>query len=603
MSGAPVLPFERPLGTTVLGDGRVRFRVWAPKPERLAVRLPSGEHPLTDVGLGVWEGELEAAPGEDYWLVADGRRLPDPCTRWQPKGLRGPSRIVDPAAFPWTDGGWDGVALRDAVIYELHVGTFTGAGTFDAAIEHLPALAALGITAIELLPVAEFPGRHGWGYDGVYLWSAHSAYGGPEALARLVDAAHAAGLAVILDVVYNHVGASGERALRALGPFFTDRYSTFWGEALNYDGQDSGGVREWVLQNAVMWLRDLHVDGLRLDAIHAIFDGSATPLLGELAERVHRQDPRALVIAESGRNDPQVIRPAALGGLGHDAAWADDFHHALRTLLTGEHEGYYAEFGRVADLAKAWRVPYVHDGGWSSFRRRRFGAPAPDRAPEQFVVFSANHDQVGNRALGDRLPARLRPLAAFCTLLCPYTPMLWMGEEYGEDAPFQFFSDHIDKRIARATQEGRRREFAAFAAFSGEQVPDPQDPATFRASKLTRVADRRLARLYAELLTLRRALTAVAPGPAEVTAFQEDQRWLRVRRGPYELAMNFSTQAQTIPLTGTDIVLCTASAAPADGGLTLRPRSAVAVTGPPRGLARRARSSPGGADAAAGGAS
>jgi maltooligosyltrehalose trehalohydrolase len=575
----PELPFERPLGTTVLPGGRVRFRVWAPKPEALSVRLPSGDHPLTPAGLGVWEGELDAAPGQDYWLIADGRRFPDPCTRWQPKGLRGPSRIVDPGAFAWTDAAWEGVRLRDAVLYELHVGTFTEEGTFDAAIEHLPALAALGVTAIELLPVAEFPGRHGWGYDGVYLWSAHSAYGGPAALARLVDAAHATGLAVVLDVVYNHVGASGERALRALGPFFTDRYSTFWGEALNYDGEGSGGVREWVLQNAEMWIRDLHVDGLRLDAIHSIFDGSATPLLAELAGRVRAQDPRALVIAESGRNDPQVLRPAAVGGLGHDAAWADDFHHALRTLLTGERDGYYAEFGRVADLAKAWRVPHVHDGGWSAFRGRRFGAPAPDRPPEQFVVFSANHDQVGNRALGDRLPAPLRPLAAFCTLLSPFTPMLFMGEEYGEDAPFRFFSDHIDKRIAKATREGRRREFAAFAAFSGEEVPDPQDPATFQASKLSRKADRRLAALYADLLALRRELTAVAPGGADVTAFDEDHRWLRVRRGPYELAMNFSDKAQTIPLSSTDVVLATAPPAAAPRGLKLRPRSGVAVRG------------------------
>jgi maltooligosyltrehalose trehalohydrolase len=560
MNAPLTLPFERPLGATVLADGRVRFRVWAPKPEAVAVRLPSGDHALTNVGLGVWEGELDAAPGEDYWVLADGRRIPDPATRWQPKGLRGPSRITDPAAWTWTDAAWEGVRLRDAVIYELHVGTFTEAGTFDAAAEHLPALAALGVGAIELMPVAEFPGEHGWGYDGVYLWAAHHAYGGPDGLARLVDAAHAHGIAVILDVVYNHVGASGERALRMLGPFFTDRYETFWGGALNYDGEESGGVREWVLQNAEMWVRDLHVDGLRLDAIHAIFDTSAQPLLAELADRVHAIDPRALVIAESGRNDPQVMRPRAVGGLGHDAAWADDFHHALRTLLTGEREGYYEEFGSVADLAKVWRVPHLHDGTYSTFRKRRFGAPAPDLPPEAFVVFGANHDQVGNRALGDRLPAAVRPLAAFCTLLSPFTPMLFMGEEYGEDAPFQFFSDHIDKKIATATRDGRRREFAAFAAFSGEEVPDPQDPATFRASKLTRIPDRRLAALYAKLLSLRRELTAVAPGHAEVAGYDEREQWLRVRRGPYELVMNFSPKTQEIRVDGTDVVLSTGRA-------------------------------------------
>ncbi|MCW2957462.1 MAG: treZ [Solirubrobacterales bacterium] len=573
MTHASVLPFEQPLGTTVLGDGRVRFRVWAPKPEAVAVRLPSGDHPLTDVGLGVWEAEVQASPGEDYWYVLDGRRVPDPCTRFQPKGLRGPSRIVDPDAFAWTDDAWDGLHLRDQVIYELHVGTFTEEGTFESAIAELPRLAQLGVTALELMPVAEFPGRHGWGYDGVYPWAAHHAYGGPQALARLVDAAHAAGIGVILDVVPNHVGASGERALRMFGPYFTDRYSTFWGEALNYDGEDSGGVREWILQGVEMWVRDLHVDGLRLDAIHAVFDGSAEPVLAELADRVHEVAPRALVIAESGRNDPQVVRPRALGGLGHDAAWADDFHHALRTLLTGEREGYYEEFGTLADLAKAWRVPHVHDGNYSTFRRRRFGAPAPDVPPERFVVFSGNHDQVGNRALGDRLPAPLRPLAAFCTLLSPFTPMLWMGEEYGEDAPFQFFSDHIDKRIAKATQEGRRREFAAFSAFSGEEVPDPQDPATFRASKLSGRRDEALAGLYAGLLVLRREITAVAPGHADVLGFSERDGWLRVRRGPYELVMSFADHSQEVPVDQADVVLSTADVTVGDGVLRMPARS------------------------------
>ncbi len=383
---------------------------------------------------------------------------------------------------------------------------------------------------------------------------------------------------MILDVVPNHVGASGERALRMFGPFFTDRYSTFWGEALNYDGEESTGVREWVLQGAEMWIRDLHVDGLRLDAIHAIFDGSAQPVLAELADRVHALDPHALVIAESGRNDPQVVRPRALGGLGHDAAWADDFHHALRTLLTGEQDGYYEEFGTVADLAKAWRVPHVHDGNFSTFRRRRFGAPAPDVPPERFVVFSANHDQVGNRAMGDRLPGSLRPLAAFCTLLSPFTPMLFMGEEYGEDAPFQFFSDHIDKRIAKATQDGRRREFAAFAAFSGEEVPDPQDPATFRRSKLARRGDDTLAALYRDLLTLRREITAVAPRPAEVLAQSERERWLRVRRGPFELVMSFADHPQEVPVDHADVVLATTETpAPAGGLLHLPAYSGAAL--------------------------
>lgn len=572
-----VLPFERPLGTTVLDGGRVRFRVWAPKPETLAVRFVRGgrdDVPLTDAGFGVWEGECDAAPGEDYWLVADGKRLPDPCTRWQPKGLRGPSRIVDPAAPEWTDDAWQTPHLRDLVISEIHIGTFSEEGTFDGAIPHLAALAATGVNAVEVMPVAEFPGARNWGYDGVYQWATQSSYGGPEAFARFVDAAHAAGIAVILDVVYNHVGASGERALRAFGPYFTDRYSTFWGEALNYDGDDSGGVREWVLQNVEMWLRDLHVDGLRLDAIHAIFDGSATPLLAELTDRAKAISPRAVIIAESGRNDPQVMRPRAVGGLGHDAAWADDFHHALRTLLTGDREGYYAEFGTVADLAKAWRVPHIHDGGWSSFRGRRFGAPAPDLPPEAFVVFSQNHDQVGNRALGDRMDPKLRPLALFATLLSPYTPMLFMGEEYGERAPFQFFVDHIDKRIAKATQEGRRREFAAFAEFAGEEIPDPMDAATFERSKLTRKADPKLARLVSDLLALRTAINAEAPGGANVTGYDEHAQWLRVARGPYDLFMNFSTKSQSVPRVRAGEVVLATAAPDAD---RLEPRSGVAV--------------------------
>ncbi len=361
---------------------------------------------------------------------------------------------------------------------------------------------------------------------------------------------------MILDVVPNHVGASGERALRAFGPYFTGRYSTPWGEALNYDDGDSGAVREWLLQACEMWIRDVHVDGLRLDAIHAVFDQGAEHVIAELTRRVHAVDPRALVIAESGLNDPKVIRRAGgpgQGGWGCDAQWADDFHHAVRTLVSDEREGYYAEFGEVAQLAKAFDRPFVHDGGYSAFRRQRFGAPAPDRRPEQFVVFDQNHDQVGNRAFGDRLDPKALRLAQFCVLLSPFTPMLFMGEEYGERAPFQFFSDHIDKRIAKATREGRRREFAVFAAFAGEEIPDPQDPATFEASKLTHKGARGHAQLVRELLAARRELP---PGNAGVEAFDERARWLRVRRGPFELLMNFG-RAQTIPAKGREVVVTT----------------------------------------------
>jgi len=555
----------------------VEFRVWAPHPERVDVRVGGADHELEPEGFGVRRARVAAAAGDDYVFVLDGRELPDPASRHQPGGLRGPSRVVDPRAFDWTDPGWDGPAEpQDAVLYELHVGTFTREGTFEAAIEHLPQLAELGVTHIELMPVAEFPGARGWGYDGVYISAAQSSYGGPLGLQRLVDAAHAAGLGVILDVVYNHVGASGNAALEAYGPYFTDKYSTFWGQAMNYDDADSDPVREWVLQSAEGWIRDFHLDGLRLDAIHAIFDSSATHLLEQIAERVHARDHRALVISESGLNDPKVMRPARAGGYGHDAAWADDFHHALRVLLTGDNAGYYEEFGRVEQLAKCFRRPFVHDGDYSTFRRRRFGAPANDRPVSQFVVFDQNHDQVGNRAFGDRLPDEARPLAAFCTLLAPFVPMLFMGEEYGERAPFQFFTDHIDEEIATATREGRRREFSAFADFSAEEVPDPQDAATFERSKLTRDPDPAIARLYARLLQARREL----PAGRDVDAVDCDGSvpWLRVRRGPFTLACNFAVAPATVPVgRASDVVLSTHEGARLDGGGVALPARAGAL--------------------------
>jgi maltooligosyltrehalose trehalohydrolase len=558
-------PFQRPLGAAARPEGGVEFRVWAPRPRSVSVRLGRSELALEPAGYGVWEGVLDAEPGDDYRFVLDGRGHADPMSRHQPQGLRGPSRVLDPGSFEWSDAGWDGVPLTDLVLYELHVGTFTAEGTFEAVIPHLRGLRELGVTAIELMPVSQFPGVRGWGYDGVYLQAPQHSYGGPDGLSRLVDAAHAEGLGVVLDLVLNHLGASGVRTMKAFGPYFTDRYETGWGRAINYDDEECEGVREWALQSAAGLVRDYHLDGLRLDAVHAIIDNGPSHVLSELADRVHAERPSALVIAESNRNDPRTLRPAEEGGLGQDAQWADDFHHALRTLLTGEREGYYRDFGRVADLARAFGRPFVYDGRWSEVRRRMVGAPAGDRPPEQFVVCSQNHDQVGNRAFGDRLPRRVRPLAAFCTLLSPFTPLLFMGEEYGEDAPFQFFTDHVDKRIARATRDGRRKEFAAFAAFAGEEVPDPQARETFERSKLTRGEDRRLAALYHDLMRLRARLPRVE---AEV-ACDEERRWLRVRRGPFELAMNFAEGRRKVPVDGREIVLATHTARPQDGGVLL----------------------------------
>ncbi len=571
----PVLPFERPLGARPTHDGTTAFRVWAPRAERLVLRYGGRDHELADAGFGVSEAELPVAAGEDYVYVIEGVEIPDPATRWQPAGLRGPSRVLDTGAFDWTDDGFTPPDLADSVIYELHVGTFTPEGTFDAVIPHLRGLRELGITTIELLPVAEFPGAHGWGYDGVYLSAAHSAYGGPVALQRLVDAAHAEGLAVLLDVVYNHVGASGAQALEAFGPYFTDMYETVWGKAMNYDDGHCGGVREWVLQSAEGWIRDFHFDGLRLDAIHAILDGGAVHLVQALSARVHALSPHALVIAESGMNDPKVVRSHERGGWGCDAVWADDFHHALRTLLTGDRDGYYAEFGEIGQLAKAYRRPHVHDGGYSTFRARRFGARADDVAPERFVVFDQNHDQIGNRAFGDRLPPEARPLGAMCTLLSPFTPMLFQGEEHGEAAPFLFFADHIDEEIVVATREGRRREFAAFAEFAGEEVPDPQDPATFERSKLTREGEPEgLRDLYARLLEARRAI-----GPGEAYAeFDEHQGWLKLRRGDHLVLANFSQNAVHVPVDrAVELELATHHATVEPGHVVLPPLAGALV--------------------------
>jgi maltooligosyltrehalose trehalohydrolase len=568
-------PWERPLGARRIDDELVEFRVWAPRAESAPTLLAAGtRHAMTDAGYGVYEATIPAAGAVDYAYQLDGGDpLPDPCSRWQPDGLRGTSRLFDARALPARGDGFTGPAPTALLIYELHIGTFTAAGTFAAAGEHLAELARLGVTAIEIMPVAEFPGARGWGYDGVYISAAQSSYGGPDEFAQLVATAHEHGLAVILDVVYNHLGASGVTAMEAFGPYFTAKYETPWGKAINYDDADCDPVREWVCQSAVGWVRDFGVDGLRLDAIHAIFDASPEHIVAELARCVHSVNRDAYVIAESGMNDPVVMRPRERGGWNCDAAWADDFHHALRTLITEERGGYYADFGRVAQLAKAFHRPHVDDGDYSPFRQRRFGAPAEDVPPERFVVFSQNHDQVGNRAFGDRMPASARPLAAFCTLLSPFVPQLFMGEEYGEPAPFQFFSSHIDPEIATATRDGRRREFAAFAQFGGE-VPDPEDPATFERSKLTRRGDPGLARLYRELIVTRQRLP---PGTAQAVQYDERRRWLIVRRGPFALACNFGSEPVTVPCAGQAIELTAGGDAHLDDGSLTLPAMAGAV--------------------------
>ena len=577
LSSAAQYPWEHELGARVLVDGRAEFRVWAPNATTVSLVVGDRQRALGDAGYGVYESEIPATAGEDYAFVLDGAELPDPCSRWQPHGLRGRSRLLDARELPGAQDRFSVPPPEQLLIYELHVGTFSDAGTFTGAIEHLDALARLGVTAIELMPVAEFPGARGWGYDGVYLSAAQSSYGGPLELAQLVAAAHARGLAVILDVVYNHVGASGAQALEAFGPYFTAKYETPWGKAINYDDERSDPVREWVCQSAEYWVSEIGFDGLRLDAIHAIFDSSAEQIVEAVARRVHAVKPSAYVIAESGLNDPRVVRPVDRGGYDCDAAWADDFHHALRTLITDENDGYYADFGDVADLAKAMHRPHVDDGDYSPFRRRRFGAPADDVPVQRFVVFSQDHDQVGNRAFGDRLPAQARPLAAFCTLLSPFTPMLFMGEEYGEPAPFQFFTNHIDPEIAEATRNGRRQEFARFAAFGdANEIPDPEDPATFTRSKLSRQVDGATLALYEQLIRARRTLPA---GDADEIRFDEVDRWLLVRRGPFELTCNFDRERTVeISVAGSAIALATHPEVQiSDGSTRLPPMSAALI--------------------------
>ena len=485
------------LGAIPRAGGRTELRVWAPNASSVSVRVTGADHELERDGE-FWHGSVEAGAGDDYLFVLDGDRvLPDPCSRLQPEGVRGPSRVVDTSAFEIANG--PGLTLDELVLYELHVGTFSDEGTFDCAIPYLRGLRELGVTAVEVMPIATFPGNRNWGYDGLYTYAPHPAYGGPDPFARFVDAAHREGLGVVLDVVYNHIGP-GSEAIGAFGPYFTHKHTTFWGDAIDYAQR---GVREWAIQNAELWVRDYKVDGLRLDAVHAIFDTSPTHVLAELKQRVGN----ALVISEMEVDDWRPVDE-----WGHDAQWADSSHHELHALLTGEHDGYYEHYGSVDGLA-----------------RRLLGE---GHDPKRLVVCAQNHDQVGNRALGDRLPAELLRVAAAVTLFSSCTPLLFMGEEYAEPQPFQFFTDHIDPFIAEATREGRKREFETFTAFSGEDVPDPQAEETFLRSKLSRRVDEAHLALYRRLLQLHREL------PRELDA-SVDGKILRLRRGGVELVADF----------------------------------------------------------------
>ncbi|HSS30490.1 MAG TPA: malto-oligosyltrehalose trehalohydrolase [Nitrospiraceae bacterium] len=521
--------WELDLGARPLDSSRVHFRVWAPHAKQvsinlmgqseLAIRPPVQMNPNERGYFELMVSGVE--PGARYRYVLDGQKeRPDPASRFQPEGVHGSSEVIDPEAFQWSDDGWAGIPFHQLIIYELHVGTFTREGTFQAIIPFLEYLRHdVGITAIELMPVAQFPGRRNWGYDGVYPFAVQASYGGSDGLKTFVNTCHQKGIAVVLDVVYNHLGPEGNY-LGDFGPYFTDRYRTPWGGAINYDGPESDEVRAYFINNALYWVTEFHIDALRLDAIHGIFDFGACHILRELTEAVHAQADRLgraiHVIGESDLNDARVISPMVEGGYGLDGQWNDDFHHALHTVLTGERRGYYEDFGRLDQLATALCEGFVYSGQRSTFRRRHHGNSSKSRPLSQFIAFSQNHDQVGNRAQGERLstlvPHEALKVAAATYLLAPKTPLLFMGEEYGERAPFQYFTDHEDPALVEAVRKGRRAEFASFAWDS--DVPDPQNPGTFEHSRVypgnqTLVEHNQILRWYHRLIHLRKSIPAL----------------------------------------------------------------------------------------------
>jgi len=555
----------------------MRPRVWAPAAREVVLDLPADGRrvPLRATAGGWWEADVDLPPGTDHAYAVDGGPPhADPRAQRLPAGVHGPGQVLDATSFAWTDDSWLGVDARGAVLYELHVGTFTEEGTLDAAAQRLDDLVALGVDMVELMPLASFNGVHGWGYDGVSLFSVHEPYGGPPALQRFVDAAHARGIGVCLDVVHNHLGPSGNY-LGAFGPYLTEAHHTPWGAAVNLDQDGSAEVRRWICDSALRWFRDFHLDALRLDAVHALVDESPQHLLAQLSQEVadlSRDLGRPLsLIAESDLNDPVVTRPVEQGGWGMTAQWADDVHHAIHALVTGERHGYYVDFGSPQTLRTAFTRVFVHAGEWSTFRGRPWGRPLPPEADgHQFVVFASNHDQIGNRALGDRPSARLDPGAlaaeAALVLLSPFTPLLFMGEEWGARTPWMFFTDHPEPELANAVREGRRGEFGGHgwsALYGGDvEPPDPQAASTFEGSRLDRDESRggdhaRLLDWHRQLIALRRAEPDLGSGSLAATEvrFEEsaDERdgwrgWLVVERGGARVVVNLSDEERRVPL-------------------------------------------------------
>jgi maltooligosyltrehalose trehalohydrolase len=554
------------------------FSVWAPGAKSVELVTPERRVALAVDDKGYWQGKVDAADvraGYKY-SIDGGEPLPDPRSRWQPEGVHGPSHVPDPPSAAPPAGHFRPKALRDAVIYELHVGTFTPAGTYAAARGRLDHLSDLGITHVELMPLATFPGRHGWGYDGVDLYAPQPAYGTPGELASFIAACHDRGLAVLLDVVYNHLGPDGNY-LGAYGPYFTDRVKTPWGQAVNYDGAQSDEVRRFIIDNALMWLGDYGFDGLRLDAVHAIFSFEAVHVLEDLAAAVRKlsvdQGRELVLIAESDLNDPRLVLPASRGGFALDAHWADDFHHALHRYFTGEGEGYYADYHGLPDIATALAQGYVYQGQYSAFRQRRHGRAPRGVTPDQLIVSSQNHDQIGNRARGERLSMlvetdKLKAIAAL-TLLSPFVPLLFQGEEWGARTPFLYFTDHEDAELGRLVSEGRAREFQSFRW--GGETPDPQDASSFERSKLdwTEIGEPG----HAEILEWYRALIALrksrsrdeAPGKPKVR-FDAKAQWLRFEYAGVLALLNLASVPARIALPAGEWELALDSHPRAPGG-------------------------------------
>jgi len=581
----------------VRGWPEVLYSVWAPRAEASVDVLISGDRSPLDRGeRGWWWADIPTlVVGADYALSVDGGSpRPDPRSASQPAGVEGFSRIVDHDAFAWTDDGWKGIDLGQSVLYEMHVGTFSEAGTFRGIANRLDHLVSLGVQAIELMPVVEFSGTRGWGYDCVALWAPHSAYGGPDGLKELVDACHARGLGVVLDVVYNHLGPAGN-FLAEFGPYFSDRHLTNWGQGVNVDGPGSDQVRAFIVDNALMWLRDYHVDGLRLDAVHAIADESALHILEQLSAAVSGLSAvRGLplwLIAESDLNDPRFVGSPRAGGYGLAASWADEWHHAMHAVLTGETSGYYSDFGSLPQMVKALRQAWVYDGEYSSHRDRVHGRPPVGLSGEQFVVCTQNHDQIGNRAAGERLGmltsvGRMK-IAAALLLTGPFVPLLFQGEEWAASTPFQYFTDHRDADLGAAVSEGRRKEFAYFG-WDPQDVPDPQDVATFERSRLrwdelASPGHAEMLEWYRSLLALRRHHPGLGCGPFEDVSvdYDAEQQWLMVQRGAAGLTVgvNLGAEARVLRLSG-DVLL---SSSPVleklgDGLLVLTADSVVIVS-------------------------